>query len=97
MTEQSTYTMSDETRNNRKANFEKLVREIFPFVGLIVIFLVFAVLTEGRIMKPAAAKLILSQVYVPMIAACGVFLVMTAGGLDFSQGSILGMVSIVIS
>ena len=32
-----------------------------------------------------------------MIAATGVFMVMTIGGLDFSQGSILGLASIVIS
>ncbi len=97
MTEQSTYTISEGARKSRNANFDKMIREFFPFIGLVVIFIVFATLTEGRIMKPAAAKLILSQVYVPMIAASGVFLIMTAGGLDFSQGSILGIVSIVIS
>jgi len=32
-----------------------------------------------------------------MLASTGVFFVMTIGGLDFSQGSILGMASIVIS
>ena len=40
--------------------------------------------------------LVLSQVYVTMIAATGVFFIMTMGGLDFSQGSILGIASIVV-
>ena len=40
--------------------------------------------------------LVLSQVYVTMIAATGVFFIMTAGGLDFSQGSISGIASIVV-
>lgn len=81
----------------RNANRAALVREFFPLIGLIVIFIFFSIFTNGRILKPAAAKLILSQVYVPMIASSGVFLIMTVGGLDFSQGSLLGIVSIVIS
>jgi ribose transport system permease protein len=41
-------------------------------------------------------SLVMSQVYVTMIAATGVFFIMTMGGLDFSQGSILGISSIVV-
>jgi len=41
-------------------------------------------------------KLILNQIYVVMISATGVFFIMTMGGLDFSQGSILGIASIVV-
>jgi hypothetical protein len=40
--------------------------------------------------------LVLSQAYVVMISATGVFFIMTMGGLDFSQGSILGLSSIVV-
>jgi hypothetical protein len=40
--------------------------------------------------------LVLSQAYVVMISATGVFFIMTMGGLDFSQGSILGLASIVV-
>ncbi len=88
---------ASENAQRRSANRAALVRELFPLIGLIVIFIFFAIFTNGRILKPAAAKLILSQVYVPMIASSGVFLIMTVGGLDFSQGSLLGIVSIVIS
>ena len=41
-------------------------------------------------------NLVLSQVYVTMMSAMGVFFIMTMGGLDFSQGSILGISSIVV-
>jgi ribose transport system permease protein len=41
-------------------------------------------------------SLVMSQIYVTMISATGVFFIMTMGGLDFSQGSILGMASIVV-
>lgn len=73
------------------------IRDLYPLFGLAAIILVFAFLTNWRIVMPASINLILQQVYVLMIASAGVFLIMTVGGLDFSQGSILGMSSIVIS
>ncbi|MCL2010264.1 MAG: ABC transporter permease [Synergistaceae bacterium] len=68
-----------------------------PFIGLIVIVAVFAHLTNMRIVRPASINLMLRQVYVLMIASTGVFLIMTVGGLDLSQGSILGLSSIAVS
>ncbi len=71
-----------------------LIRSLLPIVGLIIIFIVFNVLTNGRMIKNLS--LVMSQVYVTMISATGVFFIMTMGGLDFSQGSILGLASIVV-
>ena len=71
-----------------------LIRSILPIAGLIVIFVLFNVLTNGGMWN--SRSLLLSQVYVVVIAAMGVFFIMTMGGLDFSQGSILGMASIVV-
>lgn len=71
-----------------------MIRALLPIAGLIIIFLLFNVLTNFRMMKNL--PLVLSQVYVTMIAATGVFFIMTMGGLDFSQGSILGIASIVV-
>lgn len=73
------------------------VKALLPLLGLVVIVSVFALLTEGRIVSTKSVRLILSQVYPLMIACTGVFLVMTLGSLDLSQGSILGMASIVVS
>lgn len=64
-------------------------------LGLIVIILIFSILTGGKIIQPSNLKLIVGQVYVLMIASTGVFMIMTVGGLDFSQGSILGLTSII--
>ena len=72
-----------------------IVRGLLPLLGLVLIVIVFSVLTDGKIIQPNNLMLILSQVYVLMIAASGVFMVMTVGGLDFSQGAILGLTSIV--
>lgn len=73
------------------------LHDLLPLIGFIIIIAVFAVMTDMRIVQARSINLILSQVYVLMIASTGVFLIMTIGGLDFSQGSILGISSIVIS
>ena len=73
----------------KKLSKMSLIRSLLPVVGLVVIFLLFNVLTNFRMV--GNLSLVLSQVYVTMIAATGVFFIMTMGGLDFSQGSILGI------
>ena len=70
---------------------------LLPFIGLIVIMVVMYYLTDGRIMQPKRLRLLLSQVYYPMIVATGVFFVMTLGSIDFTEGSTLGVASIVVS
>ncbi len=72
------------------------LRNLMPLLGLLAIVVVFSFLTDGRIIQPRNLQLVLSQVYVLMIASMGVFMIMTTGGLDFSQGSILGLTSIII-
>ena len=78
----------------KKISKMSMIRALLTIAGLIIIFLLFNVLTNFRMMKNL--PLVLSQVYVTMIAATGVFFIMTMGGLDFSQGSILGIASIVV-
>lgn len=94
--------MADQTKNTavsreeelKKLSKVSLVRSLLPIIGLVVIFIVFNVLTHGGM--TANPSLVMSQIYVTMISATGVFFIMTMGGLDFSQGSILGMSSIVV-
>lgn len=70
---------------------------LLPFIGLVVIIIVMNILTGGSILKPKRIRLLLSQVYYPMIVATGVFFIMTLGSIDFTEGSTLGVASIVIS
>ena len=72
------------------------VRAILPFFGLVVITVLLDILTGGKLIQASSIKLMLSQVYVLMIASTGVFMIMTMGCLDFSQGSMLGIASIVV-
>ena len=78
----------------KKRSAMALLRSLLPICGLVVVFLIFNYLTKGRM--ATKFSLAMSQIYVTMIASTGVFFVMTMGGLDFSQGSILGMSSIVV-
>lgn len=73
-----------------------LTRTVLPVFGLLVVIALFAILTDGRLIQPFNIQLLLSQTYVLMIAATGVFLIMTMGSLDFSQGSMLAISSIVV-
>ncbi|MBO4911625.1 MAG: ABC transporter permease [Butyrivibrio sp.] len=73
-----------------------IIRNIMPFAGFIFIVVLFAVLTNGQLYSMGSLKLLLSQSYVLLISCVGVFMVMTMGGLDFSQGSMLGICSVVV-
>ena len=70
---------------------------MLPFIGLVVIVVAMNFLTDGKILTPKRLRLLMSQVYYPMIVATGVFFVMTLGSIDFTEGSTLGLASIVIS
>lgn len=67
------------------------LKNYLPIIGFIVIVLFFAIATGGSILTAKNITLILSGGYMLMIAACGVWLIMTMGCLDFSQGSMLGV------
>lgn len=88
-----TNTVSKEDALKRRSQMA-LLRSLLPIAGLIIVFIVFNALTKGRMLDKFSMAI--SSVYVTMIASTGVFFVMTMGGLDFSQGSILGMASIVV-
>ena len=64
-----------------------IVRTILPIAGFVIICVLFAILTDGRLFQPKNISLLLSQSYMLLISSIGVFMVMTMGGLDFSQGS----------
>ena len=66
---------NDKEQQLKKASKMSLIRSLLPIVGLVVIFLLFNVLTDFRMM--GNLSLVFSQIYVTMIAAMGVFFIMT--------------------
>ena len=91
MGSQASVNTNDKEQQLKKASKMSLIRSLLPVVGLIVIFLLFNFLTGFRMINNMSLAF-----YVTMISAMGVFFIMTMGGLDFSQGSILGISSIVV-
>ena len=78
----------------KKQSMINTIRSVLPIIGLVAVCIIFNILTDGNMWN--SRKLILNQVYVVMISTVGVFFIMTMGGLDFSQGSIMGRASIVV-
>ena len=68
---------------------------MIPFAGLIAVIVLFSILTSGELVTVRNMKLILEQAILVMVSCIGVLFVMTLGSLDFSQGSILGICSII--
>jgi ribose transport system permease protein len=71
------------------------VQGFIPFSGLIAVIILFASLTSGNSLAVGNMKLIGEQAILVIVASIGVLLVMTIGSIDFSQGSIVGIGSIV--
>lgn len=59
--------------------------------GLIVLFVLFSLTTNGRFIKLSNLKALLLQSSLYIIAACGVLFVMAHGNLELSVGGIIGM------
>ncbi len=61
------------------------------FGGLIVLFVLFSLTTNGNFIKMSNLKALLLQSSLYIIAACGVLFVMSNGNLELSVGGIIGM------
>ena len=53
-----------------------IVRTILPIAGFVIICVLFAILTDGRLFQPKNISLLLSQSYMLLISSIGVFMVM---------------------
>ena len=90
------------TNNNEQSRLRAFLagdtfKALLPLIGFAVIIIVLNIMTQGRILTPKKLRLLLSQIYYPTIVATGVFFVMTLGSIDFTEGSTLGVASLVVS
>ncbi len=90
------------TRDNEQSKLRAFLtgdtfKALLPLIGFAIILIVLNIMTEGRILTPKKLRLLLSQIYYPTIVAVGVFFVMTLGSIDFTEGSTLGVASLVVS
>jgi len=97
MTDTTNSAATVDEKVDTRSFFEKYhIRSILPLLGFVLIFAFFAVATNGRLIQPNNITLVLNSTYVLMIASIGVFMIMTMGSLDFSQGSMIGLACIVV-
>jgi len=90
------------TRDNEQSRLRAFLsgdtfKALLPLIGFVVIIVVLNIMTQGKILTPKKLRLLLSQIYYPTIVATGVFFVMTLGSIDFTEGSTLGVASLVVS
>lgn len=69
-----------------KENLSRLLKDLFPYLGLILMVLLFATTTGGKFMRSGNLMMILKQSVIVMIGALGSSFVLSHGNMDFSIG-----------
>ena len=67
------------------------------FIGLIVVAMVFGLLVGGRFYAPDNLELMARQAAIVCVAAIGMTIVIAAGGIDLSVGSIIALTTVAIA
>ena len=62
-----------------------IVRTILPIAGFVIICVLFAILTDGKLFKPKNISLLLSQSYMLLISSIGVLIFHRAPCLAFAR------------
>ncbi|MCA9291749.1 MAG: ABC transporter permease [Phycisphaerales bacterium] len=73
-----------------------LARSVGPLVGLIFVWVLFAVLNGGSFVQWSNQRLMLTQTAVVGTAAIGATLIIIAGGIDLSVGSTIALGTVVV-
>ena len=74
-------------------NAKAVLKKYTMVIALVVVFILFAILTQGRLLKPQnLSNLLLQNAYV-LVMACGMLLcILTGGNIDLSVGSTVCLV-----
>lgn len=68
-----------------------------PLIGLSVVYVLLAVLTGGDFLRPFTQATIAKQTVIVGLGAVGMTLVIVAGGIDLSIGSVVALVAVVVA
>ena len=81
------------TESKNSFNLMKFLTRYAMVIALVVVFVLFAVLTDGKTVQPQnMSNLLLQQGYV-LVLACGMLLcILTGGNIDLSVGSVICLV-----
>lgn len=79
----------------KSQKMKTVLKPIVPYLGLIIVFLLFAFTTEGKFATVNNMKLIITQCAITMVGAMGCTFVMAHNNLDFSLGGALALCSVI--
>ncbi|MBW3629250.1 MAG: ABC transporter permease [Gemmatimonadetes bacterium] len=73
------------------------VARLGPFMGLVLVVLVFALLSDapGRYLSPFNLRIVLSQTVIVALGAIGMTLIIVSGGIDLSVGATIALTGVV--
>ncbi len=83
--------------NNLAQAFRKNIQTYTIIIALIVIWIIFAIATQGGYLSPQNISNLFRQMSVTSIMAAGMVLVIVTGGIDLSVGRLAGFVSVVVA
>ncbi len=76
-------------------SFKSKLDILGPFIGLIFVFIIFAILASPAFISAYNLKTIITQTVIVGIGALGMTFVIISGGIDLSVGSIIALVTVV--
>lgn len=82
-----------ETVQKNKVDFDIMafVKQVIPFMGLLMVAILFEVLSGGKLLSGRNLTLLLNQAFTLSLGAIGCSFVIAQGNLDFSLGGIVGI------
>lgn len=72
-------------------NASAIFKQIEPYLGLVLVIIIFQIATGGSLLTPKNLKLLVNQSFIIMCGAMGTTFVLAQGNLDFSLGGIVGV------
>src|SRR5919202_2607226 len=77
--------------------FNVWLTRLGPFIGLILVIAVFALLTEspGRYLSPFNLRIVFAQTVIVAVGAIGMTMIIISGGIDISVGTTIALSSVV--
>ena len=80
-----------------KAKAKEILQKIIPFLGIILMIIIFQVGGEGKLLTKGNINSILNQTVYIAIMAFGAIFVYSHGGMDLSYGGVIGFSVLVAS
>mgnify|MGYP001589761113 CR=1 FL=1 len=82
--------------NSVAANLKSKIALLGPFLGLIFVILIFAILTGDpqKFLSPFNVRIVLSQTVIVAIGAIGMTMIIISGGIDLAVGSTIALTGV---